>query len=991
MLPIHAHENLQRLRHKPIWVLFLLIFLVIVLDKTATATTENEQTTTPEPDASPGCKAPDIRFTVIRPETTTEQPYAKFETTQIYLPEDFTTSDAEFVERINIDLTARQPGVNDNKMSAIVNPYQVDLDDQHGLAGVHGADDTLAAIDDEEDEAADSEDGTRKRNQNRKLNKKRRSGTGRRRRIENDNGQTRGRGSRYKRQVIHHDPDASSDTDKWGGSKLAAEGDVYYVHIDDILESGTPNAELRLKLHKLKRKNKAKNSTCTDNGSKEQCKQELAKKKKKKANVTDVTKQIGEEKQARNKESNVKQHHRRRGDSHEDKRGEQRMQKENANLNLNSRYRRATIGESKLMADMAARGSGNYNDLEANVNAAENSDLEATQIGRGNSNNKNITNNYIKMSDEQLPGDGDVPAVYGNETGAEALQRVKRKSGKTTGALSRPKGGGDSSSKTTSRKDKGIYDEEGGYSPVHPDETDEDEEEDEEEEVDIQQQFTEVSEIRFPGEIGPLGDRRLCKIRCVKGKWVGPLCATNEEDDNGNVKFQPLYKSCHVNRIPPHLLLSYRNISVTPIPSIRGSRRNRTSKSTFISNTQINVGWDLPHGHSLQARCKDLGMYKLLGESRVLCSNGLWAPRMPSCVPTTLLTNFSDDSAPSIRIKVFNGSGAFEPSGVLAVLPQSSILLDCMYPRVRGIPEWTWTSWYMQYPTGWSHEDKNLRYRLTIKDIQNSDSGTFTCTSPRGLTNSIAIVVATSTCPQLPEPVSPLTLRLEGNKLGQRAMYRCPPGYRIDGVANATCLASGNWSSPPPTCQAVQCPRLALDDPHLSLVELNTSAWGRAMFKCQWGFKLTGPPRLDCEPTGVWSGPVPRCKAIQCSTPVAPLNGRIGGTNLNQRRLTVGALVTFSCNEGHTLVGEPSIICTETGLWSHPPPYCKSQCPYPGDPPNGLIAPLKFNYDSGDYLSVQCRPGFVQYSENGPPERPKCQPDGNWSGPVPKCRSYEEV
>lgn len=69
----------------------------------------------------------------------------------------------------------------------------------------------------------------------------------------------------------------------------------------------------------------------------------------------------------------------------------------------------------------------------------------------------------------------------------------------------------------------------------------------------------------------------------------------------------------------------------------------------------------------------------------------------------------------------------------------------------------------------------------------------------------------------------------------------------------------------------------------------------------------------------------------------------------------------------------------------------KSQCPYPGDPPNGLLAPLKFNYDSGDYISVQCRPGYVQYSENGPPERPKCQPDGHWSGPVPKCRSYEEV
>lgn len=51
----------------------------------------------------------------------------------------------------------------------------------------------------------------------------------------------------------------------------------------------------------------------------------------------------------------------------------------------------------------------------------------------------------------------------------------------------------------------------------------------------------------------------------------------------------------------------------------------------------------------------------------------------------------------------------------------------------------------------------------------------------------------------------------------------------------------------------------------------------------------------------------------------------------------------------------------------------KSQCPYPGDPPNGLIAPLKFHYDPGDYLSVQCRPGFVEVgtNTNGPPERPR--------------------
>ncbi|XP_062547115.1 locomotion-related protein Hikaru genki isoform X3 [Armigeres subalbatus] len=579
--------------------------------------------------------------------------------------------------------------------------------------------------------------------------------------------------------------------------------------------------------------------------------------------------------------------------------------------------------------------------------------------------------------------------------------RVKRKSGKTTGALSRAKGSGsDSGSKSITRHNKqGQYDEDGSYVPPLPDSHESPDEEKESEEIEESpelHQFREVSEVRFPGEVGPLGGHRLCKIQCVKGHWVGPLCAMNEheQDENGQLKFEPLYKRCVVDHIPPHLLLSYKNVSVT-------------------------IGWDLPHGHTLQARCRDLGLYKLLGETKVLCSNGMWAPKMPSCVPTTLLTNYSDDSPPSIRIKVGVGSAAYEPSGVLAVLPTSTIHLDCMYPRRRGSPEWTWTGWFRQYLTdtpgsgtavnqfnpipdffniGWSAvpEEKASRYRLTIKDIQSQDSGTYTCASPRGLTNSIVIVVAISQCSTLLEPKPPLSLRLEGIKLGQRALYRCPLGYSLQGTANATCLASGNWSSPTPNCHPIQCPPLFLEDPHLSLVELNTSAWGRAVFRCAWGYRLSGPPGLECEPNGHWSGPIPRCRAIQCPQPLVPINGRIDGTSglntFGQRRYAVGALVTFSCTEGHLLVGEASIVCTETGFWSHPPPFCKAQCPYPGDPPNGLIAPLKFHYDPGDYLTVQCRPGFVEHGANGgPPERPRCTPEGDWSGPVPQCRSYEEI
>ncbi|XP_033253259.1 locomotion-related protein Hikaru genki-like isoform X2 [Drosophila miranda] len=493
----------QRIRHKPLWALISLTVLLLVFDKSNANTETDETMSTSEPDASPGCRALDVRFTIVKPDETTEQPYVKFETTQVYLPEDFTTADVEFVDSV-----ARNPSENH---AAIVNPYSLDLGDEPhvGDAAASLVDDE-DELDDEEETGTDTEEGKKRTNNIRKQGKKPRSGSGRRRRIENDNGQTgRGRGSRYKRHAILHDADASSDTDRWAGSKLAAEGDVYYVHIADILKSREPSRALRSKLHKLKQK--AKMRKCLAEGDKEQCAKLKAKKKNRleqpspsKSKAEQKVERKAEQQQPeveRKKEEQQQQplelemvqpettgHHRRRGDSHD-------AELDQRDLNPRWRSRRSVDAKGDLgQLQLQAAGTAAEPEAEAEDNQS--------QYGYENQ----------------------------SSSAAVALQRVKRKSGKTTGALSRPKGGGDSSSKTTSRKDKGIYDEEAGYSPVHPDDTEFDEDEEEEEEVDILQQFTEVSEIRFPGEIGPMGDRRLCKIRCVKGKWVGPLCATNEEE-----------------------------------------------------------------------------------------------------------------------------------------------------------------------------------------------------------------------------------------------------------------------------------------------------------------------------------------------------------------------------------------------------------------------------------------------------------------------------
>lgn len=346
-------------------------------------------------DASPGCRAPDMRFTIVAPEVTTEQPYAKFETTQVYLPEDFTTADVEFVDKLH-----HAPSENH---AAIVNPYAMDFGDDAHHHDLHAGDAAASLVDDSDPAADDEEDaqeeGAYKRmNTNRKQGKKRRSGSGRRRRLENENGQTgRGRGSRYKRHAILHDAEASSDTDRWAGSKLAAEGDVYYVHVADILKSREPNKQLRAKLHKLKQK--ARLNKCLAGSVSEKCKKLMQK-----LNEQQVKEEEQEQQDKQHKVEQSQPHHRRRGDSHAAELDQRDMEPR--------RWRRRR---------MAAKAKGDAGQLEMQLEMQP----RLEEIGNQSS------------------------------SAAVALQRVKRKSGKTTGALSRPKGGSDSGSKTTSRKDKG--------------------------------------------------------------------------------------------------------------------------------------------------------------------------------------------------------------------------------------------------------------------------------------------------------------------------------------------------------------------------------------------------------------------------------------------------------------------------------------------------------------------------------------------------------
>ncbi|XP_018334857.1 locomotion-related protein Hikaru genki-like [Agrilus planipennis] len=207
-------------------------------------------------------------------------------------------------------------------------------------------------------------------------------------------------------------------------------------------------------------------------------------------------------------------------------------------------------------------------------------------------------------------------------------------------------------------------------------------------------------------------------------------------------------------------------------------------------------------------------------------------------------------------------------------------------------------------------------------------------------------------------------------------------------------ISLGKWSSIIPSCEPVRCPALdspaGLEEPHLKLEEHNSSYGGRAVFSCTWGYKLVGPPGIECEINGNWSGPLPKCIPIQCPPPVTPLYGHLiqsEAAGMDGERYAVGSLVQFACKGAHVLEGEASIICTETGFWSHPPPFCKPRCSYLGEPKNGHTAPSKFSYEPGDELQVICDPGYETPVE----PRPKCMENGNWSMPLPHCTNYSQI
>ena len=95
--------------------------------------------------------------------------------------------------------------------------------------------------------------------------------------------------------------------------------------------------------------------------------------------------------------------------------------------------------------------------------------------------------------------------------------------------------------------------------------------------------------------------------------------------------------------------------------------------------------------------------------------------------------------------------------------------------------------------------------------------------------------------------------------------YQCNPGYNLVGHHTRSCLHTGLWSGPQPSCIAHLCPRVDISHAH---IHLDGRVPGDVMtVTCDPGYNLKGSKRMVCQMSLEWTPALPTCELVNCGNP----------------------------------------------------------------------------------------------------------------------------
>ncbi|CAK8674354.1 unnamed protein product [Clavelina lepadiformis] len=238
------------------------------------------------------------------------------------------------------------------------------------------------------------------------------------------------------------------------------------------------------------------------------------------------------------------------------------------------------------------------------------------------------------------------------------------------------------------------------------------------------------------------------------------------------------------------------------------------------------------------------------------------------------------------------------------------------------------------------------------------------------------------TCPRRTTPAEATPSSLKSRWLVDDVLsYTCDVGYDLRGNPSSTCLVIGRWSNALPNCRIRRC--VHRDVPQHSTANPNKSQWvygDRVTYTCDRGYELSGSAESRCTSSGRWSDPLSTCTIRSCEHPTPPRNvDKIRPAN--KMSWVYEDTITYGYSRGYRLNGARTLSCTEDGTWSHPVPTCQQITCERSDPDFGESIPRKERYIFEEKITYSCNEGLDLEGAI----RSICQASGSWNNDPPNC------
>ncbi|KAK9954204.1 hypothetical protein ABG768_016298, partial [Culter alburnus] len=224
--------------------------------------------------------------------------------------------------------------------------------------------------------------------------------------------------------------------------------------------------------------------------------------------------------------------------------------------------------------------------------------------------------------------------------------------------------------------------------------------------------------------------------------------------------------------------------------------------------------------------------------------------------------------------------------------------------------------------------------------------------------------------------------RYEGTGIlfGDKMTAVCNTGYMLAGQIKDRWCRDQGWDGRDPVCEVVKCEAPpTIENGQLDEEPRSTYDYLQVVsYKCNNGMSLIGSSTLLCSEDGTFKPDPPKCWD-GCSKPDIPHAERIGGKSPPYK---VGNFIDYKCAEGYTMIGDYHIMCSAEG-WKPEPPKCiVVKCKTPPTIENGqLDGEPQNSYDYSQVVSYKCNGEFIL---TGSP-RLRCSEDGTFKPDPPKC------